>query len=410
MLTQQLRRAATFPRIRRHFAAILRTRIAGEFALLGLLFVATLPYVALRSLANDWRAPVDGSLTERSLFGGLPTVALQDRLHGTASGLVDQVAVYAHMSWFFVPAAVTLLVAFKWRSEFKSYAWWYLGVMYLAVIVFIAMPMSPPWLSDPGVTRIAAEHWGEIRVDNNPMAAFPSLHVALPLTLALWAASRRHVRLGVLLGFYTVIIASSVVYLGEHYVIDVIGACCVAGIVATADTIARGFSAVPLKTPRTARVLGRLQPVERGQNLIEFALMFPAVLLFIGVIVVFGLMLHTRSNLQQAVREGARQAAVGASLAQVQDLAAGNANETIDPADIKWCFPNGTGGVGDPVKVYIYKDGDTGYPYELVPTGGTFNAVFGAGALTVRMGPTATTRLEHSVSAAVVSAAGACPS
>jgi hypothetical protein len=241
------------------------------------------------------------------------------------------------------------------------------------------------------------------------MAAFPSLHVALPLTLALWAASRRHMRLGLVLGLYSAIIASSVVYLGEHYVIDVIGACCVAGIVATADAIGRGFSTVRVTASRSVPVLGRLQPAERGQNLIEFALLFPAILLFLGIIIVFGLMLHTRSNLQQAVREGARQAAVGKSLAQVQDLAAGNSNDVINPADVRWCFPNGTGKVGDPVKVYIFKGGSSGYPYDLVPVGGTFNAVFGAGALTVRMEPTATTRLEHSVPASVVSAAGACP-
>jgi hypothetical protein len=152
-----------------------------------------------------------------------------------------------------------------------------------------------------------------------------------------------------------------------------------------------------------------VQTNERGQNLIEFALLFPIVLLFIGLIVVFGLLLHTRSNLQEAVREGARQAAVGKSLNEVQDLAAGNSNSTLDPSDIKWCFPDGTGGVGDPVQVYIYNDGDEGYPYEIVPDGGTFDVVFGASAFTIRMDPRATSRLEKSVPASVVSAAGACP-
>ncbi len=155
--------------------------------------------------------------------------------------------------------------------------------------------------------------------------------------------------------------------------------------------------------------IGRTNRSERGQNLVEFALMFPAVLVFIGIIIVVALLLHTRSNLQQAVREGARQAAVGATLSEVQNLAAGNANDTLSPSDVKWCFPDGTGKVGDPVEVYIYKDGGTGYPYQLVPSGGTLDAVFGASALTVRMGPTATTRLERSVPAAVVSAAGVCP-
>ena len=144
---------------------------------------------------------------------------------------------------------------------------------------------------------------------------------------------------------------------------------------------------------------------ERGQNLIEFALMFPLILLFIGIIIVFGLMMHTRSNLQQAVREGARQAAVGRSLTEVQNLAAGNSNSVLNPADVRWCHPldsDGTRGkVGDPVRVYIFRDGAGGYPYQLVATGGTFNAVFGAGVNTVRMAPVATARLEKSISSPV---------
>ena len=390
----------------------MRVPLLGPALLLAALFVASIPYVMLRSLADGWRSPIDGSVTERAVFGGLPTVALQDRLHGGGFGVIEQLAVYVQMSWFFVPAAVTLLVAFKWRPQFLSFAGWYLGVMYLAVIIFIAMPMQPPWLSDPNVRRILALHWNGVHVDNNPMAAFPSLHVALPLTLALWSFSRRHALLGAVLALYTCAVAFVVVFLGEHYVIDVLGACAVASIVAVGDVVWRGWRASVKTTTRVAPRL-RLQPSERGQNLIEFALLFPAVLLFIGVIVVVGLMIHTRSNLQQAVREGARQAAVGASLAQVQSLAAGNSNTSLNAADVKWCFPTGptgtTGKVGDPVKVYIFKSGAAGYPYQLVPAGGTFNALFGASALTVRMGPTATTRLERSVPASTVSAAGACP-
>ncbi len=152
-------------------------------------------------------------------------------------------------------------------------------------------------------------------------------------------------------------------------------------------------------------VSATVRSAERGQNLVEFALMFPLLLLFIGIIIAFGLMLHTRSNLQQAVREGARQAAVGRSLPEVQNLAAGNSNSVLDPADINWCHPVDTDGsqgkVGDPVRVYIFVDGEDGYPYPLVPSGGTFNSVFGAAALTVRMAPVATARLEKSVASPV---------
>jgi hypothetical protein len=114
---------------------------------------------------------------------------------------------------------------------------------------------------------------------------------------------------------------------------------------------------------------------ERGQGLIEFALLTPFIILFIAAIVMLGLALNARSSLQQGVREGARRAAVGGTLTEVQDLAAGNAREYIDPADVQWCHPPGPGGtrgqVGDPVRVYIFDSGDEGYPVTLVPSGGT---------------------------------------
>jgi Flp pilus assembly protein TadG len=119
----------------------------------------------------------------------------------------------------------------------------------------------------------------------------------------------------------------------------------------------------------------------------------PLVLVFIAAIVVFGLALNTRSSLQQAVREGARQAAVGASLTDVRDLAAGNAPETLVPLDVLVCLPAGsTGQVGESVQVSVSKD------VTLVSVGGIFNALGGVSPLTVTMNPKATARLEHSIS------------
>jgi len=139
---------------------------------------------------------------------------------------------------------------------------------------------------------------------------------------------------------------------------------------------------------------------ERGQSLVEFALLTPMIIAFIAAIVMFGLAMNTRASLQQAVREGARQLAVGKSVTDAQNLAAGNAPDRLQPADVQVCHPVNTdgsqGSVGDPVRVYIYKDGAEGYPFTLVPLGGIFNA-FGVDDLVARMKPRATTRLEKSV-------------
>jgi hypothetical protein len=152
---------------------------------------------------------------------------------------------------------------------------------------------------------------------------------------------------------------------------------------------------------RPSRPSGAREKAERGQNLVEFALMSPLLLLLIGAIVVMALGMHTRSNLQQAVREGARQAAVGKSFTDVQNLAAGNAGETLDPDDINWCLPSGSSGsVGDPIRVFIDEDGDgdDNFQYTIIPNVGVFGALGINTAITVEMHPRATARLEKSIS------------
>lgn len=145
----------------------------------------------------------------------------------------------------------------------------------------------------------------------------------------------------------------------------------------------------------------------RGQSLIEFAMLFPVVMVFLAAIVIFGLAMYARASLQQGVREGARQFAVGKSEAEVQSLTAGNAQDWIDANDVEICLPTGSNGnVGDSVRVQLRMNGTdsvTGVPYNLVPVGGIFSAL-GVSFPTVRLDPKGTARLEKSVAPGVISA------
>jgi membrane-associated phospholipid phosphatase len=71
--------------------------------------------------------------------------------------------------------------------------------------------------------------------DYNVDAAFPSLHSAFPLIAAAhaWARDRR---VGLALAGWTLAVWLSVVYLGEHYVVDIAGGVtyAVAGLLAVA--------------------------------------------------------------------------------------------------------------------------------------------------------------------------------
>jgi hypothetical protein len=146
---------------------------------------------------------------------------------------------------------------------------------------------------------------------------------------------------------------------------------------------------------------------ESGQNLIEFALLMPFVLLFIGAIIMLAFLLHARSSLQQGVREGARQAAVGATLTQVRELVAGNAPDQVGTEDVQWCHPTGPSGtrgrVGDPVTVYLLDsdDGELGHPFTLVPASGSISNAMGLSEFVIRLAPRGTARLEKSVSTVV---------
>ena len=57
---------------------------------------------------------------------------------------------------------------------------------------------------------------------------------------------------------------------------------------------------------------------ERGASAVEFALLAPLIFMLIFGMVEFGLAFLTTQSLRAGVREGARQAAVGASASQVQ--------------------------------------------------------------------------------------------
>jgi hypothetical protein len=83
---------------------------------------------------------------------------------------------------------------------------------------------------------------------------------------------------------------------------------------------------------------------ERGQALIEFAFIAPFLLVLLLAILDFGIALDRREVIQHAVREGARQGAVGASETEVEDITSDQSQGVLDPADIEVCYVDGDGG------------------------------------------------------------------
>jgi len=111
----------------------------------------------------------------------------------------------------------------------------------LAFITYLFWPSAPPWyqfqasVTGGGETvhkvlnETVDKLWGPnywvsplySHLNPNKFAAFPSLHAAFP-TLAAVYAWRRYRWLSVGLIAWTLAVALSIVYLGEHYVVDVL--------------------------------------------------------------------------------------------------------------------------------------------------------------------------------------------
>jgi TadE-like protein len=135
---------------------------------------------------------------------------------------------------------------------------------------------------------------------------------------------------------------------------------------------------------------------EKGQALIELALVLPLILVFIMVIVDFGIALDRREVIQHAVREGARRAAVGAGTANVVDYTVDQSQGALEAGRIDVCYVdengnNPLGYAGDGVRV------SATYTYEFTIGGGEMLGMWDVPAPTIDMTPSAQARLEKFV-------------
>jgi len=191
-------------------------------------------YEEMRGFASKTGfAPHDLSGLERALFGGaIPTLVLQHAFYHP--GVVSWQDVVA-MFFYFMHFPLPILVGFVFWINSREHYWRFIAALllmcFVAFATYLFWPSAPPWYQLHDVVKIndrtVKALWdnqyfvSQIYHSFNPnqFAAFPSLHAAFPALAAVYAWSRfRALAIGLIL--WTAAVLLSIVYLGEHYVID----------------------------------------------------------------------------------------------------------------------------------------------------------------------------------------------
>lgn len=200
------------------------------FLLLFFAYEAMHGFAAKTGFAPHNLAPVEQAL----YFGYVPTLVLQSALyHPGHIGAIDVAAMYFYFMHFVLPVAVGFALWLDSREVYWRFVSALLLLSFLAFVTFLFFPSTPPWLQFPHeVHKIANETVGKLgldyfvspifsHLDPDLYAAFPSLHAAYPTLAAVYAWGCRR-RLALALAGWTVCVWFSIVYLGEHYTVDVI--------------------------------------------------------------------------------------------------------------------------------------------------------------------------------------------
>jgi PAP2 superfamily len=197
-------------------------------------------YDFLRGFADDLAGRADFTFpvqADTAIFGVVPTVFLQNNFLNVASlQWYDYAATLLYFLHFVLPLGFAMLLWLRSRDQFTEFATSLTILSYAAWLTYLVFPSAPPWLAAQngyldGVTRVLPQtiNFFPDRLDlpsiyrqlnPNMVAAIPSLHAAYPFLVLLFAL-RFFGRRGIGVALYVAAVWLAVLYLGEHYAIDV---------------------------------------------------------------------------------------------------------------------------------------------------------------------------------------------
>jgi membrane-associated phospholipid phosphatase len=208
------------------------------------IIAALLAYDLLRGVADGnvfpihWEAPVHA---DKILgLGQVPTIRLQDALYTPGHLHFWDYAAFSFWFSHFFAALITGVLIWRYRYEwFHRFAACVVVLAAMGLVTYVVFPAAPPWLAAqhgylPHTFRITHAVVNNLPVPKasamfqqgtewgNDVAAVPSLHAGYTMLICLFLWPRLDRRWRPLLVAYPIGMGLSLMYLGEHYLIDVL--------------------------------------------------------------------------------------------------------------------------------------------------------------------------------------------
>ena len=223
---------------------------------------------------------------DRTLGAGrLPNIRLQRALSRPGEvRVLDRVLAIAHWAWFMEPHLALAWILRRHDDRFARAARQMAATFDLGCAVYFALPTAPPWWAAeqgvmakelgaaaegdaPPVRRVMVEvgegTWGRAwpklyqSLGGNPWAAMPSLHFGTSLLAAILLSETGPVA-GAAGWGYAVTLGFALVYLGEHYAIDLVAGAALVALVRRSESLAE-----PLAL-RVGELTNRLERIANG--------------------------------------------------------------------------------------------------------------------------------------------------
>lgn len=184
------------------------------------------------------------------MFAGItPSAWLQARIGGASSdpGFLAVFSAIVHWTWFVFPHAAVLGAWLFVRKMVWRVALIVTMTFFLGVVLYFTVPTAPPWMAaeqglvdgiargmnsvGPALLGVDFYDWAfATMAEPNPTAAMPSLHFAASfVVVGVGIVLRSRWVVGVAL-LYSAALTFALVYLGEHYIADIIAGAAVAFI------------------------------------------------------------------------------------------------------------------------------------------------------------------------------------